>query len=61
MVGCSLYQVLQDLLALTEARLVHWSTTEHAAGTYIAMDLVGIAGDVLQELESSEGKFSCEA
>lgn len=23
------------------------------------MDLVGIAGDVLQELESSEGKFSC--
>ena len=59
---CFLYQVLQDFLAQTEARLVRGSSTGHVAISLVCVrtefsnaDLVGVTGDVLCEPERFGG------
>ena len=64
---CFLYQVLQDFLAQTEARLVRGSSTGHMATSLVCVrtefsnaDLVGVTGDVLCEPERFGGQvFMC--
>ena len=64
---CFLYQVLQDFLAQTEARLVRGSSTGHVATSLVCVrtefsnaDLVGVTGDVLCEPERFGGQvFMC--